>query len=160
MKRPPPDLHELSQAVRELRAALKLTQQGFAQRLGTAVRTIARWENNQPPHGRALVQLAQLAQAKGLQPVANKFVRVLQCELATQHAGDEPELKGWLDGLQLAFRYRIRHKQLWLEIAQKIIAAVDRAVRDMQEVSRQADVEETWDLYRQLKEHYDQDQQE
>jgi transcriptional regulator with XRE-family HTH domain len=153
------NIDELSQAVRELRNALRLTQQGLATRLRIAVRTVARWENDQPPRGHALVQLAQLAQAKNEQALADKFVQALQRQWAAPHANDEPELKGWLDGLQIAFRYRLRHKnkELWRDIAEKIIAAVECAARDKQEVSEPA--EETLDLYQHLKAHYEEDQQ-
>jgi transcriptional regulator with XRE-family HTH domain len=155
MKHPPKELDSLSASVRELREALGMTQQGFATRLGIAMRTIARWENNQPPRGQALVQLAQVAQARGLQYVADRFVQALQSQWATPDAADEPELKGWLDGLQIAFRYRLRQRneELWRDITEKIIEAVNRAIRDKEEVGEPA--KEAWDLYHQLKAHYE-----
>ena len=51
----------VSDAVRKLRESLNQTQQEFAQRLGTAITTIARWETTRPPKGKALSDLSALA---------------------------------------------------------------------------------------------------
>ena len=118
---------EISLAIRELRSSLQMTQQDFAYKFPTAIRTIARWENDQPPRGDALVRLAQMAEAQGLPNLASKFVRALQLQMAHQNVGDQPELKGWLDGLQVAFRYRDRLAERWTKLAQQIIDAVDFA---------------------------------
>ena len=42
-----------------------ISQQELAFRTKMAIRTIARWEGEQPPHGKALLRLADLAQASG-----------------------------------------------------------------------------------------------
>jgi transcriptional regulator with XRE-family HTH domain len=150
MKRLPQQLTEISQAIRELRQSLGLTQQEFAYRVPTAIRTVARWENNQPPHGKALVRLAQLAESQDLREIAAKLVSALQLEMASHDATDEPELKGWLDGLQVAFRYRHRRPDKWAALAQEIIDAVDRATTSAREV-RSQEVSEFGDLSRQLR---------
>ena len=51
----------VSQAVRSLRVSLGESQQAFAYRMKTAVRTIARWETTRPPKGRTLADLSRLA---------------------------------------------------------------------------------------------------
>jgi transcriptional regulator with XRE-family HTH domain len=57
------ELSELSVAVAELRKALGLTQQQFAQRLGTSITTVARWETTgRSPSGSTLLRLRVLAQ--------------------------------------------------------------------------------------------------
>lgn len=149
MRRSPRQLHEISQAIRCLRKALGLTQQEFAYRIPTAVRTIARWENNYPPHGQSLVRLAQLATAQGLEELAATFVRALQLEMAHHNVADQPELKGWLDGVQVAFRYRHRLQNRWAVLAQNIIDAVQYAARAADEVSSPEGIEFR-DLQRQL----------
>lgn len=52
---------ELSGAVLELRRRLGDTQPGFASRLGFSVRSVANYESDRPPKGRALVKLAEVA---------------------------------------------------------------------------------------------------
>jgi transcriptional regulator with XRE-family HTH domain len=52
---------EVSEAVRKLRQALGESQQAFAYRMKTAVRTIARWETTRPPKGKNLNDLRELA---------------------------------------------------------------------------------------------------
>ena len=128
---------ELNEAVRNLRKALGATQQEFAYRVPTAIRTVARWENDQPPHGQALVRLAQMAQAEGLEEVAGTFVRALQLEMTSHDATSQPELKGWLDGLVIAFRYRNRLGARWTGLAESIIQAVNYATAAAHEVSSQ-----------------------
>jgi transcriptional regulator with XRE-family HTH domain len=51
----------VSVAVRGLRNSLDETQHQFANRLGTSIRTIARWETRYPPRGKALGALLNLA---------------------------------------------------------------------------------------------------
>jgi transcriptional regulator with XRE-family HTH domain len=140
MKRTSETLHELSQAVRDLRSAIGVTQQEFASRFPTAIRTVARWENNQPPRGQALVRLAQMAAGLGHEELAGRFVQALQLEMATPNAVEQPELKGWLDGVTVAFRYRFRQYARWNDLAAKIIEAVDYARSAAHEVgSREGD---------------------
>ena len=44
-----------------------------------------------------------MAEAQGLRETAAKFVRALQAEMTDQDAAGQLELKGWLDGVRLAF---------------------------------------------------------
>jgi DNA-binding transcriptional regulator YiaG len=141
---------ELSQAVRDLRKALGATQQGFALRVPTAIRTVARWENGQPPHGKALVRLAQMAEAQSLEDIAGMFVRALQLEMTSHDATAQPELKGWLDGVEVAFRHRYRLRERWTSLAEKIIEAVDFAAGAAYEISSR-EGPEFEDLSRQLR---------
>ena len=72
-------------AVRQLRKALGETQEQFAHRLRTAVRTIARYEGDRPPTGLVLAQLKQLADVNDLQDVANVFQDAILEELGQDH---------------------------------------------------------------------------
>jgi transcriptional regulator with XRE-family HTH domain len=56
-----PDRNTVSAAVRQLRGELGESQQQFASRMQTAIRTIARYETVRPPKGKVLRQLEQLA---------------------------------------------------------------------------------------------------
>ena len=56
-----PDKNTVSAAVRQLREELGETQQQFALRMQTAIRTIARYETIRPPKGKVLRQLEVLA---------------------------------------------------------------------------------------------------
>jgi DNA-binding transcriptional regulator YiaG len=57
----------LSKTVWELRQHLGVTQEKFAQRLGTAVVTVARWETSRAPSTHASLQkLYECARAEGL----------------------------------------------------------------------------------------------
>jgi transcriptional regulator with XRE-family HTH domain len=141
---------ELSQAVRDLRKALGATQQEFALRVPTAVRTIARWENGHPPHGKALVRLAQLAEAQGIEEIAGMFVRTLQLEMTNHDVTAQPELKGWLDGVEVAFRHRYRLGERWTTLGEKIIEAVNFAAAAANEISS-PEGPEFEDLSRQLR---------
>jgi transcriptional regulator with XRE-family HTH domain len=57
------------------------TQQEFAHRLGTAVRTIARWEKVRAPSGASLARLEGLASANGHLDLASLFGDALAAEL-------------------------------------------------------------------------------
>jgi transcriptional regulator with XRE-family HTH domain len=73
----------VAQAVRELRTALGESQQAFAYRMKTAIRTIARYETVRPPKGRALAELQQVATDTGHPKLANIFKDALVAELGT-----------------------------------------------------------------------------
>lgn len=68
-------------AVRELRQALGESQQAFAYRMKTAVRTIARWETVQRPSLVALGQLIQVAQGSGRKDLAQVFLQAVFREI-------------------------------------------------------------------------------
>ncbi|MFL6448517.1 MAG: helix-turn-helix transcriptional regulator [Bryobacteraceae bacterium] len=63
----------LKTAVRELRLRLNLSQDAFAELIGVSPRSVARFEGEQAPSVRSLIQLAQLARAKGFYDLARKF---------------------------------------------------------------------------------------
>jgi transcriptional regulator with XRE-family HTH domain len=65
-------------AVRKLRTAFGDSQEAFAKRLGTGVRTIARYESNQSPPTAVLAKLWRLAKNKRLDFVADAFAAVVQ----------------------------------------------------------------------------------
>ena len=48
-------------ALRELRHEMGLSQESFARKLGTTLRTVSRFERETPPRGKRLVELAVLA---------------------------------------------------------------------------------------------------
>ena len=63
----------INELVRKLRLGLGDTQQDFAQRLQTAIRTVARWEAGHSPNNRAVAQLEQLAREHGFTDLADGF---------------------------------------------------------------------------------------
>jgi transcriptional regulator with XRE-family HTH domain len=66
--------HAASKAVIALRKALGMTQQELAVKvLKTAITTVARWETSHPPHGDALLKLADIAGRKGLFDIQYRF---------------------------------------------------------------------------------------
>jgi transcriptional regulator with XRE-family HTH domain len=65
----------LSDAVRSLRKALNESQQAFAHRMNTAVKTIARYETVRPPRGSSLANLARIARDTGQDALADLFER-------------------------------------------------------------------------------------
>jgi transcriptional regulator with XRE-family HTH domain len=71
----------VSRAVRELRQAYGESQQAFAYRMKTAIRTIARYETVRPPHGAELGQFLELAIAKQRNDLAEVFARAIADEL-------------------------------------------------------------------------------
>jgi transcriptional regulator with XRE-family HTH domain len=71
----------VSRAVRELRQAYGESQQAFAYRMKTAIRTIARYETVRPPRGAELGQFLELAMAKHRNDLAEVFARAIAEEL-------------------------------------------------------------------------------
>lgn len=71
----------VAEAVRGLRTALGESQQAFAYRMKTAVRTIARYETVRPPKGKALAELMQVAMETGNDELANIFRKALTEEI-------------------------------------------------------------------------------
>jgi Ser-tRNA(Ala) deacylase AlaX/transcriptional regulator with XRE-family HTH domain len=68
-------------AVARLRQKLKLTQQEFADRLGIAIATMVRYENNRVPRGKSLSRLEALAAANSFGDLAATFRTALVEEL-------------------------------------------------------------------------------
>jgi transcriptional regulator with XRE-family HTH domain len=71
----------VSEAVRDLRTALGESQQAFAYRMKTAIRTIARYETVRPPKGKALAEFARVADETGSGRTAKVFREALMAEL-------------------------------------------------------------------------------
>lgn len=71
----------VNEAVRELRLALGESQEAFAQRLNTSVRTVSRYETVRPPRGKLLAQFSQLARKENLNEIADLFDDALAREL-------------------------------------------------------------------------------
>ncbi len=71
----------VTDAVRMLRKGLGDTQQQFALRLRTALRTVARYETTRPPSGKTLAQLIAIARDSGFIEYAAIFNAALQEEL-------------------------------------------------------------------------------
>jgi transcriptional regulator with XRE-family HTH domain len=74
---------ELSDAVRSLRRALNESQEEFATRMKTSVKTITRYETVRPPTGAALAKLALIAQQAGEDYLAEVFEKHLFTEAET-----------------------------------------------------------------------------
>ncbi len=72
---------DVGAAVRDLRTALGESQEQFAARLGTAVRTISRYEAPQPPKGGTLLRLLQIAREHHVDSAAATFAAALREEL-------------------------------------------------------------------------------
>jgi transcriptional regulator with XRE-family HTH domain len=77
------EVNELSRGVKSLREALRQTQQEFAQTLGTAITTIARYETGRAPRGRSLATLASVADQNKLSELTELFRRALTRELGS-----------------------------------------------------------------------------
>lgn len=71
----------VSEAVRSLRVALGESQQAFAYRMKTAIRTIARYETTRPPKGKALSEFYGVANENGNQDLAAVFRNALTAEM-------------------------------------------------------------------------------
>jgi len=72
---------ELTAAIRALRREYRESQQAFANRLQTAIRTVAHYESDRPPTGRALDRFFEMALEKGRYDLGATFQRVRFAEL-------------------------------------------------------------------------------
>ena len=81
MKRTKKTKDPLCDAVRNLRTALGESQQAFAYRMKTAIRTIARYETSTAPKGKALAELFWVAADTGNAELANVFRGALVGEI-------------------------------------------------------------------------------
>lgn len=82
MKKSSKERNPVSEALRSLRVVgLNESQQEFAQRLNIAIRTVARYESGQPPHGKALGKLARLALDLGFNDQAAVFRVALENDM-------------------------------------------------------------------------------
>lgn len=77
----------LNQAIRRVRHSLSESQQAFAFRMKTAIRTVARWEAGgragSLPRAKALVRLERLAKEQGLDDCARVFSKLLRESVLT-----------------------------------------------------------------------------
>ena len=80
MKKMKQQTSPVSEAVRNLRLALGESQQAFAYRMKTAIRTIARYETTRPPKGKALSEFYRVAAEIGNQDLATLFRDALSAE--------------------------------------------------------------------------------
>jgi transcriptional regulator with XRE-family HTH domain len=71
----------VADAVRQLRTALGESQQAFAYRMKTAIRTIARYETVRPPKGKALADFFRVASETGNEELAILFRNALTAEI-------------------------------------------------------------------------------
>jgi transcriptional regulator with XRE-family HTH domain len=71
----------VSDAVRELRVSLGESQQAFAYRMKSAIRSVARWESVRPPKAKTLAQLERIASENGQPQLAKRFQEALVQEL-------------------------------------------------------------------------------
>src|SRR6202035_352602 len=69
-------------------SALGDTQHAFANRMKTAIRTVARWESIRPPSGVSLAQLEGLAAQQGLEDLASVFRAAIADELGSWDTSD------------------------------------------------------------------------
>ncbi len=77
---------EVSRAVVALRTALGQTQQQFAQTLGTAITTIARYETDRSPRSNALAKLFSVAHHHKLDDLKRTFAKALAADIGVQEA--------------------------------------------------------------------------
>jgi transcriptional regulator with XRE-family HTH domain len=75
------DNTKVIEAVKALRLALGDTQHRFANRMKTAIRTIARWETIRPPSGGTLIQLAKVAGTAGRVDLVEVFLAAISEEI-------------------------------------------------------------------------------
>jgi transcriptional regulator with XRE-family HTH domain len=116
--------HPISQAIRDLRQALGISQQELASRTKMAIRTIARWEVEQPPHGKALLTLADVAQINRQHEIADVFRRALEDEIVIGGVTADPDLKPWIEGVSEIFRFRDRAEPPWDRLTEAVIDGV------------------------------------
>jgi transcriptional regulator with XRE-family HTH domain len=79
---------EARDALRELRRRLGLSQEAFARRFGTTLKTIQRYEGVLPPGVKACIKLAEFARASGQDDLVFVFYRTAFSALGTE---------GWFD---------------------------------------------------------------
>jgi transcriptional regulator with XRE-family HTH domain len=110
----------VSDAVRQLRKRVRLTQQEFAEWMDVAITTVARWETTRPPSRGKLAVLRLLAQGLGEYGLAGTFGKALAAELNVPQG----DIEGDLDRLAPENRPR-RQKETILNT----IAQLDKTVR-------------------------------
>ena len=82
----------MGSAVRALRLALKETQEQFARRIHTTLRTVARYEAGAPPNSKVLAQLERLALELEVMDAAITFREALWSDLGITYFSGEQEI--------------------------------------------------------------------
>ena len=83
----------VSDDIKKFRLALGATQESLARRMNLTVRTIARYEADQPPKGKALRRLIDLADQTGHDEFVRIFVRHLEEEFGLMAVNRNSELQ-------------------------------------------------------------------
>ncbi len=73
-----------AEAIKQLRTHLCESQQQFSNRLGVAVRTVARYEAAKPPSGHVLLRLAQIANESGREDLRHTFLEAEEIEVSAR----------------------------------------------------------------------------
>jgi transcriptional regulator with XRE-family HTH domain len=81
----------LSEAVKELRKILGLSQQAFATELGMSIRAVVNYEKDRAPAAKALAQLEKLASEHEQSELARTFRNALGTQLGLS-TSDRPQL--------------------------------------------------------------------
>src|SRR5690242_16724875 len=147
------DKKKLSDAVKALRSALGDTQHAFANRMNTAIRTVARWETTRAPSGGSLAQLEHLAAKQGFEDLAGIFRAAIAAELGSwdtsefKSIGIEPRTESeklWVAAVLMTLRNsefvenRVRVLSNLREPAEACIKVLERG-RRANRINREAD---------------------
>ena len=91
-----------------------------------------------PPHGKPLLLLADFAQANDLNQIADVFRGALQDELLIGGVGADPELKPWIEAVNVIFRFQEHEPLPWDRLTSAVIDGVRHitAVTDRGEAER------------------------
>jgi transcriptional regulator with XRE-family HTH domain len=132
------DRGSVTAAVRKLRVALGETQQQFAVRFDTAIRTIARYETVRPPRGRMLVEFHKLAISHGLRDVAGIFQHALSQEVGGSSQPLGHEETAWVSALLNIYRsrYVLQNQSVWFELADQILRTLSTVISRLQKDDR------------------------
>jgi transcriptional regulator with XRE-family HTH domain len=80
-------MDQVVKAVKDLREHLGLSQQEFANRIGSSIRAVANYEKDRRPTARLLLQLIRLADSENKTVAAAAFSGALREELGEDGAG-------------------------------------------------------------------------
>jgi len=78
------ELTDAQRAVRKLREALHLSQDGLARAMGKAMITISTWETKRPPGWQSLYELARFAEEHGQTACAAEFQQAFEAEFVVE----------------------------------------------------------------------------
>ncbi len=137
----------VTKAVQELRSHFGETQQQFAQRIKTAVVTIARWETSRPPSGEALERLLALAQSENLAECTHVFEQALKGDVEPPHAtSKQTEVSIFHNNseklLTIALISALRDREEYGVIAESVESALQEILREYRMSFDRDDVQE------------------